>query len=328
MPANLNAQYYSAEERYKGAKDDRERFKALKEMLAVIPKHKGTEKLQADLKKKISRLKDEMQTGKSKGPKRLSYSIEKEGAGQVALVGPPNAGKSMLANCLAGVSLEVAEYAFTTRIFQPAMMPYEDMQIQLVDLPPLSNEYMENWVPSIIKSCDILVLVLDFGNDDLLEQIELSLEILSHHKIEIEDNKKAEEDPRITYLDSLIIANKMDLPHAQDNSSVFMEFYGDRFSLYHTSREDQASLEQLKRKIFELLDVVRIYSKRPGHDPEMDNPYVLPRGKTLLDFAQTVHKDFAQNLKFAKVWGSNKFDGQRITKDYVLTDKDVIELHL
>lgn len=327
MPANLTAQYYSAEDRYKEAKDDREKLKALKEMLAVIPKHKGTEKLQADIKRKISRLKDSFQTRKSKGPKRFSYTIEKEGAGQVVVIGPPNVGKTHLVNVLANVSLEVADYSFTTRLFQPAMMTFEDIKIQLVDLPPLSHEFMENWLPSLIKGGDIALLVLDFSRDDLLDQIDSVQEILQYHKITMEKPDPTTQDPRWTYLRSIVCAHKMDLPTAENNYVIFDEFYHQQFTLTKTSIYDQQALESLRLLIFKTLDIVRIYSKRPGHNPEMDNPFSLTRGKTLYDFANTVHKDFAKNLKFAKVWGANKYDGQRITKDYVLEDKDIIELH-
>lgn len=328
MPANLTPVYYAAEEKYKQAKDDRERLKALREMLAVIPKHKGTDKLQGDIKRKIARLKEEQVTKKSKGPKRFAYHVDKEGAGQVSVVGPPNVGKTRLVNSLTNAAFEVGNYSFTTRIFQPAMMPYEDIQIQLVDFPPLSKEHMENWIPSLIKNSDALLLVVDFSRDDLLDQMEVSLELLQYHKIEIENNERNKDDFRWCCLRSLLIANKMDRQESNENLSIYKEFYGDRFPLFTMSANDKQAAEELKKEIVNLLDVVRIYSKRPGYDPEYNSPFILSRGKTLMDFAKTVHHDFASNLKYARVWGMNKFDGQRITKDYILEDKDVIELHM
>lgn len=329
MPANLTPQYFAAEERYKQAKDDRERLKALKEMLAVIPKHKGTEKLQGDIKRKIARLKDELQAKKSKkGAKRFSYSVEKEGAAQIVIVGPPNVGKSQLVNSLANTTFEVADYPFTTRVFQPAMMPYEDIQIQLIDLPPVSKEYMENWIPSIIKGSDGILFLIDLSKDDLLAQVEITLELLNYHKIELIDKSVAENDVRWSYLKSLLVANKIDLPNAEENFKILNEFYGNRFMICATSVIQQQYLEKLKQEIIRLLNIVRIYSKRPGCETDYKKPFVFPKGSTLIDFAKAVHKDFAQNLKFARVWGHSKFDGQRITKDYVLEDKDVIELHI
>jgi len=329
MPANLTPQYFAAEERFKQAKDDRERLKALKEMLAVIPKHKGTEKLQGDIKRKIARLKDELQDGKSKkGAKRLSYRVEKEGAGQVSIVGPPNSGKSLLVNSLTNASHETADYPFTTRLFQPAMMPYEDIQIQLIDLPPISADYMENWVPTIIKSCDFVLLVFDLSLNILLDQIESTLEILRSHKIELIGKQIAEDDLRWSSVKSIMIGNKNDLPQATNNLSVIEELYGDRFSILSVSAKTQVNMDLLKQTIINELNIVRVYSKRPGHEADHKNPFVFPRNSTLLDFAQAVHQDFAKNLKFARLWGKHKFDGQRINKDYILEDQDVIELHI
>jgi len=328
MPANLNPQYHAAEESFKQAKDDRERMKALREMLALIPKHKGTEKLQADIKRKMSQVRDDQESGRSKGPKRFSYHVVKEGAGQIPVCGPPNAGKTALVNTLAKSNFEVAEYFFTTRIFQPAMMPYEDIQVQLIDLPPLSTEHMENWVPSLLKNGDGLLLVFDFSSDDILDEIESSLGILKNHKIAIEENYIGADDDRFVYLKTIVVGNKMDLPQAKNNFSIVKELYEQRFRILTVSAKDGAGIENLKEEIVSLLNIVRIYSKRPGYDPEYDNPFILPRGKTLVDFAQAVHQDFAKNLQYARVWGKNKFDGQRITKDYLLEDKDVIELHV
>jgi hypothetical protein len=294
----------------------------------VIPKHKGTEKLQAEIKRKISHLKDELEGGKSKkGARRFSYSVDKEGAGQISIVGPPTSGKTSLVNTLCSTELEVADYPFTTRIFQPAMMPYEDIQFQLVDLPPISTEYMENWVPGIIKTSDAVFLILDLNDSALLEKMDSSIELLRHHKIELIDREKAEEDVRWTYLQSLVIGTKIDLPDAADNHSVLREFYENTFTIIPSSVNNSEAVDKIKKHTVDMMDIVRIYSKRPGYEPEYDNPFVFPRGDTLLDFAKAVHKDFADNLKFARVWGTSKFDGQRINKDYVLEDKDVIELH-
>jgi len=329
MPANLTPQYLAAEERYKQAKDDREKMKTLKEMMANIPKHKGTEKLQADIKRKIARLKDEIDTKKTKGGHRFSYSVEREGAGQVVVVGPPNVGKSLLISRLTGTQLEVADYPYTTRIFQPAMMPYEDIQIQLVDLPPLSEEFTENWVSSIIRIADMMIIVIDISRDDLLEQVDMTLAILDRFKIK----PKVITDPNIfdaTYLSvlkTLLVANKIDIPGADQNYEILKEFYAGKFELIPASALVKTNLQPVKETILRLLAIIRVYSKRPGQEAEANRPYTFQKGSTLIDFAGAVHKDFAENLKFARVWGSRVFDGQRINKDYILQDKDIIELH-
>ena len=329
MPANLTPQYLAAEERFKQARDDREKMKALKEMMAYIPKHKGTEKLQADIKRKIARLKDDMEGKKSKGGHRFSYSVDREGAAQVVFVGPPNVGKSCLISSLTDTQLEVADYPYTTRIFQPAMMPYEDIQIQLVDLPPLSDEYTENWVSSIIRIADMMILVVDVSRDDLLEQVEMTLAILDRFKIKAKENTVGNPGnaPYLSVLKTILVANKIDLVGAEENFHILEEFYGGKFELITASALTKNNLQQLKEKIIDSLAIIRVYSKRPGHEADLSRPFTFQKGSTLIDFAKAVHKDFAENLKFARVWGSTVFDGQRINKDYILQDKDIIELH-
>ncbi len=331
MPANLTPQYLAAEERYKQARDDREKLKALKEMLANIPKHKGTEKLQADIKRKIAKLKDEIDTKKSRGGHRFSYGVEREGAGQVVVVGPPNVGKSLLVSSLTGAALEVADYPFTTRACQPAMMEYEDIQIQLVDMPPLSETFVENWMSSIIRVADLMLLVSDVSRDDLLEQLDSTLAILDGFKIKPQGLVAAGDalDPvHWSQIRTLLVANKIDCPGALDNAQILQELYGDKLELTTVSAANSANLAKLKQKIVQALQIIRVYSKRPGHDPDTRRPFTFPLGSSLMDFAKAVHKDFAENLKFARVWGKNVFDGQRINRDYLLQDKDIIELHL
>lgn len=330
MPANLTPQYLAAEERFKHAKDDRERLKALKEMLANMPKHKGTEKLQADIKRKIARLKDDIDVKKTKGGHRFSYSVEKEGAAQIVVVGPPNVGKSCLISALTNTQLEVGDYPYTTRIFQPAMMQYEDIQVQLVDLPPVSAEYCENWMSSIIRIADMMMLVIDAGRDDLLEQVETTLSILDGFKIKAVHAKVPNLAEAIARgeLPTILIANKIDRPQASENFKILEEFYQERFDLIPISAQIKDQTNQLIIKLVSLLQIIRVYSKRPGHDADFSRPFTFQQGSTLLEFAKAVHKDFAENLKFARVWGATVFDGQRINKEYILQDKDVIELHI
>lgn len=329
MPANLTPQYMAAEERFKAAKDDREKMKALKEMLSSIPKHKGTEKLQAEIKRKIARLKDEADVKKTKGGHRFSYSVDREGAAQAMLIGPPNVGKTQLINALTGAQLEVADYPFTTRIFHPAMMNYEDIQIQLIDLPAISEQYMENWVASMIRISDMMLMVIDASRDDVLEQMEATLAILEDLKVKPKDLSKNNPDPLYwVCLDTLVVISKADLPNVVDNYKIFEEFYRERFEIIPVSALNKTNLDSLKISIVKKLELIRVYSKKPGHEAELQHPFTFRKGNTLLDFAKAVHKDFSQNLKFARVWGSDVFDGQRINKDYILQDKDIIELHM
>src|SRR5271157_5251139 len=164
MPANLPPQYHKAEYEFRDASTPGERLEKLREMYRLLPKHKGTEKLQSDLKQKISRLKDELEVAKGSGKKvGVSYRVPHEGAGQISLVGSPNAGKSALLASLTHAHPEVAAYPFTTRTPQPGIMMWQDVPVQLVDLPPISLEFLEPWVPSIIRSTDAALLVADMG---------------------------------------------------------------------------------------------------------------------------------------------------------------------
>ncbi len=330
MPANLTPQYLEAEQRYKKAKDGHEKMKALKEMLSTIPKHKGTEKLQADIKRRIAKLRDEMEHKKGQpGKKKATFHVEREGAAQIAIIGPPNTGKSQLVVQLTNASIEVAAYPFTTRIFHPGMMVYDNIQIQLVDLPPISEEYMESWVPMIIREADLVLLIVDLSCDDPIEQIESVKKILASHKIMlVKEAGDTHEDEREKRKQTIIVGNKIDLQEAHENSSLVKELYCNDFPFLSISALKSINLDTLKTTIFQILDIVRVYSKPPGKEAEFSKPFIFKRGSTLLDFAAAVHQDFARNLKFARVWGSEKFDGQRINRDYLLADGDVIELHM
>src|SRR5438045_3582873 len=171
MPANLTPQYMEAEKRFKQAGSIEEKVAALEEMIATIPKHKGTEKLQAELKKKMSVLRKESEQNK-KGGRRETYVVEREGARQIALVGAPNSGKSQLVRSLTHATPEVAEYPYTTRIPIPGMLIFENVRLQLVDLPPISPEYTESWVAQVIRNADAVLWIIDLSDDDVLDKLE------------------------------------------------------------------------------------------------------------------------------------------------------------
>jgi len=326
MPANLSPDYREAEEQYRQAASPEDRLTALRRMLTTIPKHKGTEKLQADIKRRIARLNDDIaHQARRKG---FSIRVEREGAGQVVVVGPPNAGKSQLAATLSGVDLEVAPYPYSTHVPAPAMMPYHDVRIQLVDLPPVSSTHTESWVPNIVRTADAALLVCDLSSPDVIERTEDCLATLETHKVRLVRGD-SDPDPRARVLEkrARLVGTKLDLPGAADTRSFVEELYGERFEIDAVSAVDGRNIATLAQRLFELLRIVRVYSKPPGHEPERSKPFVLPAGSTLLDFARIVHHDFVDRLKFARVWGHGKFDGQRVTRDYVVQDGDVVELH-
>ncbi|MDZ7295788.1 MAG: TGS domain-containing protein [candidate division KSB1 bacterium] len=327
MPANLTPEYLDAEREYKQARTPQDRLEALRKMLATVPKHKGTEKLQADIKRRISKLMEEMQ--KSSRRKGFAISVPKEGAGQVALVGAPNTGKSRLVAALTHATPEVAPYPFTTRSPYPAMMPFENVQVQLVDLPPFYAQHLEPWVAGIVRTADAALIVFDLGCDDPLEQLEETFRLLRECKIKPVAGEPVV-DPWASVVEKkcLLVANKADVPGAAENFVVLQELYGDTYPMLPVSAERGDGIEQLRRGIFRMLNVLRVYSKPPGKEADLSRPFVLRRPATLLQFANLVHHDFGEKLRYARVWGDGKFDGQRVTKEYELQDGDVVELHI
>ncbi len=325
MPANLTPEYLEAEKQFKSAKTAEEKIAALEHMLATIPRHKGTEKLQADLKRRLSKLRA---AGEKRPASRADviHRVEREGAGQVALVGPPNSGKSSLIRRLTHATPEVADYPFTTRLPVPGMMAFEDVQIQLIDLPPVHPDFSEPWISQIVRNADAALLVVDLSDPDLLEDLECTLNQVQEGKVLLGSGRPPE-TPGWLVKPALLLANKLDAPGAQDELEVLTELYGPRFTILPVSAETGDGLQELRRGLFDLLDLIRVYSKIPGKKADLTAPYVLKRGCRMIEFAAHVHKDFVSHLRFARVWGHGKFEGQMVNRDYVLADKDVVELH-
>jgi len=316
MPANLTPQYMDAERRFKEAQSVKDKIAALEEMMATIPKHKGTEKLQADLKKKMSALRKESEQTK-KGGRRESFVVEREGARQLALVGAPNSGKSQLLRALTHATPEVAEYPYTTRTPIPGMMIFENVRMQLVDLPPISQEYTESWVPQVIRNADAILWIVDLSDDDVLDRLDETRSFLSNAHVDLEKMKV------------LIVGNKKDAAGAEERRQIVSEAWGDRFLMTTISAATASSegIEEFKRVVYDFLDVVRVYTKVPGKKPDFSDPYVVARGSTVLDVAEKVHRDFVANLKYARAWGEGKADGIMVPRDFVISEGDVLELH-
>lgn len=336
MPANLTPAYKAAEAAYKQASDPKERLELLREMLRVIPKHKGTDHLQADIKSKMKELTEAL-AGPKKGGARGGppTSFRPEGAGQVALVGPPNTGKSSLHAHVTGSHTEIGPYPFTTQFPQPGMMPYLDIAFQLIDMPPISSQHPIPWIGNTLQSADGCLLVVDLGHPECVEETLAVHEILADRKVRLtstwpsdDDQIGDPDDPFTKYLPTLLVATKSDRsadPVA--DLEVFEELSGLNYPFIAISIEQGLGLEQLGAELFRRLEVVRVYSKAPGKEPDMDRPFTLRKGQTVEDLAEQVHRDIAAGLQFARVWGDESFDGQHVGRDHVLIDGDVIELH-
>jgi len=329
MPANLPPQYFDAEKKYREARTTQEKIQALREMLAIIPKHKGTEKLQAELKSKIARLKEEQKKRPTTARSEQKLFPRREGAARVSLVGPPNSGKSLLLSRLTRARPQVAPYPYSTFKPEVGMMEYEDIQIQLVDMPPITKERAEYWQLEIMRQSDLILLVLDLSSNDPFEDFTGIKSKLEESNISLIG--KGERDDSIlgpTNKRTLILANKADLQGTQETFLILKELLGNEFPLHTVSAEKCTGLEELKDLIFEELEIIRVYTKEPGKPPDMKDPLILKKGSTVLDAARGIHKDFEERLKYARLWGSAKFDGQRVERTYVLQDKDIVEFHI
>ncbi len=329
MPANLPPQYFETEKKLKTAKSPEERISILEELLSIVPKHKGTEKLQALLKTKIAKLRSTAQKKPTIAKHGLSFYIEKAGAGQVVLIGPPNTGKSSLVKSLTNALPDIGDYPFTTRTPYPAMMPYENIQVQLVDTPPITPEYMEYWHAELIKGADGILAVIDASSQDPVSDLEQLLEKLKEKRIElIPDDQTLQSETSFFQKKALIVANKTDLPPAEENLGLIRKILISGLDIFPVSTSSGDGLETLRKKIFSLLHIIRVYSKIPGKKADRKDPFTLKKGASVMSLAKAVHKDFSQKLKFARIWSEKKYQGQKVNRDHILEDEDIIELHI
>jgi small GTP-binding protein len=330
MPANLPPQYLKVEEEYRKASTPEARLESLRELFRLLPKHKGTEKLQSDLKQKLSQIRAEVERGKTGGKKGgLSQHVAREGAGQVVLVGAPNAGKSTLLAVLTNARPEIAAYPFTTRVAQPGIMMWQDVAVQLVDLPPIAPEFFEAWVPNVVRSADAALLVIDLSSDDVAESVQSVLDRLAAVHTELVGELPYDvEDERVRHVKTVIVATKLDTDQARDRLEIVREWLAPRFPIVAVSGRTGEGLETLRSMAYHLLGVLRVYTKVPGKPADRTRPFTLPIGSTVLDLAREIHRDFAQSLKSARIWGTGVFDGQAVKRDHELHDADVVELHV
>lgn len=357
MTVNPSPEYKISEAEYRKARDPQDRLHWLREMLRTIPKHKGTEHLQADIKGRIKELTDEA-AGPRKGGARTgpAQTVRPEGAAQVALLGPPNAGKSSLHARLTGSRADVGPYPFTTKAPLPGMLPHMDVHFQLVDLPAVSADFMEAWMPNALQPADAALLVVDLADPECCDHVVAIRERLDKKRVSLVERWPAEapggkaagtpgavkgldrvqvgagepdglEDPFRVRLPTLLLANKSDLDPDPQEVEVLEELLGVRFPAFSVSALTGAGLEQIGPFLFERLGIVRVYTKAPGRPADRDRPYTLRRGDTVLDVARQVHRELAESVKFARVWGSGQFDGQQVGREHEVGDGDVVELH-
>jgi len=348
MPANLTADYRKAEAAFRQARNPEERLACLKDMLRTIPKHKGTDHLQADIKSRIKELTEEL-AGPSKGGRRSGpvHSIHPDGAAQIALIGAPNAGKSSLHVRLTGSKSTIGPYPLTTHAPLPGMLPFEDMHFQLIDLPPISADYMESWIVNALQPAGGALLVIDVADPDCVDQVTMIIERLAAKKIHLcsywpgfddtpavprqpqgGEDADAEFDPFRIELPTILVANKCDLDPDPNEVAILEELTGVRFPTITCSALTGQGCDAIGPKLFAGLRIARVYTKTPGKPFNRDKPFTVRVGQTINDVARLVHKDFAQGLHFARIWGSQVFDGQQVGPEHPVADGDIVELHL
>jgi small GTP-binding protein len=327
MPTNLPPEYFEAEERHRAAGSIAEQISTLEQLISTVPKHKGTDKLRADLRRKLSKLKAQSQSKKGAAKHDSAYHIDREGAGQVVLVGLANVGKSALLAALTNATPEVAAYPYTTWTPTPGMMLVENVQVQLIDTPPLNRDFIEPEQLNLIRRADLVLLVIDLQSYPL-EQFEEAVDILLENRIVAAHLREGYQGERPLFVPFLMVVNKTDDEGGDDDVEVLRELLGSEWPLVAVSAANGRNLDDLRWAVFDLLGIMRVYSKPPGKQPDRGAPFVLKTGSTVEEFAGKVHGDFRETLKSARVWGSGVHDGQMVGRDHVLSDEDVVELRV
>ena len=327
MPANLPPEYIEAEDRYRNASSKDEKLDALQKMLSLLPNHKGTDKIEADLRKRISDLKKSSQ--KKKGPTRAKTpdQIEPQGAGQVVLTGLPNSGKSALLDMITNATPKVADFPFSTHGPTIGMLQYEDVQIQLIDTPPISDEHVETWVYNLIRKADLVLMLVDGAAENPVDGFDRTTDLLEEESIHIfhpEADFQRDAIGKTNRKGQVVITKKDELSYREASKEI-EELSG--LPTMALSILDETSLARFSEFVFEGLNKIRIYTKKPGKEPDLKEPYILDRGSTVLEGVRSIHRDMVERLDYIRIWGSGRFDGQEVAQDHVLKDGDVIEIH-
>jgi ribosome-interacting GTPase 1 len=339
MPTNVSPEYKRAEAGFRQARTPEDRLAALREMLRTLPKHKGTEHLQADIRSRIKELTDEL-SGPRKGGAHTgpAHVVHPDGAGQVALLGPPNSGKSALHARLTGSHAAVGEYPFTTQFAQPGMLPHLDVGIQLVDLPPVAAEHPVPWLANALEPADAALLVVDLGDPDCVDRVLEVHDVLADRRVFLTPEWRPaagngggpgsdDDDPFAVHLPALLVATKADrVDHYDEELAAFRELTGRWYPSVTVSAETGAGLDLLGAFLFEHLGVVRVYTKIPGQPPDLSRPFTVRRGQTVEDVATLIHKDLVAGLRWARLWRGD-IEGLQVGKHHEVEDGDILEIH-
>jgi len=356
MPSNVSVEFSHAQMKYDQAKSPEEKLVALLEMKSSAPQHKGAENLRSDISKKISELKSSIERQKTQSKKGSAPSlyVKKEGVGQIVLVGLPNSGKSWLLNKLAGKEITPSTpYPFATTEPAPAMMNYEGGLIQVVEVPAIVEGSAEGKsqgreLLALVRNADAIVFVasdtaqLKILNGELSKShiyinrtrppIDVKASSFPGIQVSGKEFLKFGQEQLIDYLKSSGFSNASVLISGTLNSiSDVAEALNEKI-VYKKAMAinpfdfSEHKMVDWKCQMFLLLDKILVYTKKPGQEPDYSDPLSLKKGDTLHDLAKELHKDFASKLKYARVWGSTKFPGQRVGPEYELKHKDIVEI--
>lgn len=329
MAVNATPQYKKAEEEYRRAQSVQEQIDCLEKMLVLLPKHKASEKVQSDLKTRLKEARAELAAERA-APKKVgkTFRFLRQGAGQVVVLGGPNAGKSRLLAELTSAKPEVAPYPFTTREPQPGMMHWEDVTVQLIDTPPITDTFFEVYLLNIVRSADAVLLCFDGSSDDAPDQTaEVIRQFADRKTLLARESGFVEDDLTQVKIQTLLVPTRGDDPGCADRLAYFAEMFPGRFETHVVEFDRPESTAALRERIYKLLNVIRIYTKAPGKPADYKSPFTIPEGGTVEDLAERIHKDLAAKLTHARIWGGGVHDGQSVGREHVLADRDLVELH-
>ena len=290
-----------------------------------MPKHKGTDHLLADLRAKISRLRKEG-TKKPVVSRFNPYAVERDDCPQIMMVGPPNSGKSSLLNNLTGAASEVADYPHSTVKPSPGILRGDNYRFQLVDLPPVMGDSMEGWMGDLLRHADGMIIVLDVSNKETLEVMENVLKAIDRANIYL--SGLVDGDPPLGTITqkAMVALNKVDSSNPEVLGLLKVEFMN-RFRMVETSSVIGVNKEYFAGVLAEISGFMRVFTKIPGKKADLVEPYIVKEGITVLEMAGIIHREMSENFQYARIWGENYHDGQRVGKEHILFDGDIVEMH-
>lgn len=271
-----------------------------------------------DLESLITETEAKLKT-KHKAREYDPFLIPRSGHARITLFGLSNVGKSTLMNAITNTDVKTGNFLHTTRIAQAGTCEMGSLRLQIIDLPGFLD-FKDEWVVSkqiirVSRTCDAIFLVLD-----------LSMDIDRQYNFLIDQLTKAHlfVDGESVYKLG-IIATKGDIQGSKEHYAHLQTIT--TLPIIPVSVNYVESLEKLKQSLLDFLDIMRIYAKPPKSKPDTKEPFILPKGASIRDISEKVHKDFLRDFKYARVWGKSvDFPGKQVGIDHELEDEDIVEL--